>query len=483
MKLISSPLAPRPSPPSWGSPPVAAGLAVLAGIGVGVAAASGGLLALVAAAGLATVAAVAASVRVGLLLLVAVASLLPFAVIPLQVGVQLTAVDALLGAILLGALVRLRGRPLELPFAGRALAVYLGVAVAALVVGAAYAPLGGPALRSFLKYAAAISLFVAVVNVVRGGEQLRELARALVLGGTIAAGLGLLIHALPRPTIVALLSALRVVGYPSGPDVLRFRPAADNTYTDVLRATGTSIDPNVFGGLLMLAATLMLGQWFAPRPVVPRPALVPFAALSCVAMVLSDSRSSWVGLAAATAFLATTRYRKLWLFVIPAALFLLALPIGQEMLERLVSGFTARDRASALRLDEYRQAVQLIGAYPILGVGFGDAPEAGTFVGVSSIYLLVGEHTGLVGLGLFLASLAALLAASVRAARTADLDARAMLVSLQATFIAALVAGLFDHYFMNPRFPHMVALFWLYAGLLAVASRLATPRPIADPRR
>ena len=33
----------------------------------------------------------------------------------------------------------------------------------------------------------------------------------------------------------------------------------------------------------------------------------------------------------------------------------------------------------------------------------------GTFVGVSSIYLLVGEHTGLVGLGLFLLTLAAVL--------------------------------------------------------------------------
>ena len=84
----------------------------------------------------------------------------------------------------------------------------------------------------------------------------------------------------------------------------------------------------------------------------------------------------------------------------------MALPVGQRMLARLTSGFAAQDRAAALRLDEYRQALKIIADYPILGVGFGGAPEVGTFVGVSSIYLLVGEQTGLIGLGLFLLTLA-----------------------------------------------------------------------------
>jgi hypothetical protein len=37
--------------------------------------------------------------------------------------------------------------------------------------------------------------------------------------------------------------------------------------------------------------------------------------------------------------------------------------------------------------------------------------------------------------------------------------------------------GNLDHYFMNPLFPHMVALFWLYAGLLAASARLAGQQP------
>lgn len=465
-----------PQPLAPGSPLVGGALAILLGVGVGVVVVIGspvGALALVL--GLAAAVAVAASLHVGLLALVGIASLLPFAVIPVRVGVQLTAVDALLGAILLGWLVRLVGRDrrLELPPACCLVVLYVGVAVTALLAGAAYAPVTGAVARSFLKYVAAILLVLAVVNVVKTRDQIRGLVRALILGGAFAAGVGLVIHALPRPTIVRLLSSLSVVGYPSGPEILRFRPGPDNTYTDLLRATGTSIDPNVFGGLLTLAAALMLAQWFAPRPVVPRWVLGPLATMTVVAMVASDSRSSWVGLAAAVAFLATFRHRKLWLVAIPAALFLLALPIGQEMLDRLVSGFTARDRAAALRVDEYRQAVRLIAAYPLLGVGFGGAPELGTFVGVSSTYLLVGEHTGLLGLGLFLAAVVALALGSMRAAARATCpEDRALVVSLQAPFVAALTAGLFDHYFMNPQFPHMVALFWLYAGLLAAATRL-----------
>jgi hypothetical protein len=42
---------------------------------------------------------------------------------------------------------------------------------------------------------------------------------------------------------------------------------------------------------------------------------------------------------------------------------------------------------------------------------------------------------------------------------------------------AALVAGVFDHYFASTAFPHMVALFWLLAALLW---RAATPTT-ADP--
>ena len=465
---------------SWGSPPVVVALALLAGWGVGAAVVLGSpVAALAVAVGLVAAWLVTRSVQAALLGLIAVASLLPFAVIPLRVGVALTFVDALLAAVVLGWLLRhaLPAGRLDLTLAGWLLAAYLVTAVVALVVGASYAMPSGAVVRSFLKYLVAIGLFVVVVDVARDRATVRRLLRALIVGGILAAALGLAIHALPRPIIVDVLSSLSVLGYPSGPGVLRFLPGPNNTYSDTLRAVGTSIDPNVFGGMLMLAAVLMLAQSFAPRPVLPRWLLLGGLAVTATAMVASQSRASWLGLAAAGALLATIRDRRLWLLAVPAAGALLMLPVGQRMLERLASGFAAQDRAAALRLDEYRQAMQIIADYPILGVGFGGAPEVGTFVGVSSIYLLVGEHTGLVGLGLFLLTLAAVAFAGLRAALTAPAsEDRALAATLLAALVAAALVGNLDHYFMNPQFPHMVALFWLYVGLLAATARMGSSR-------
>jgi O-antigen ligase len=102
----------------------------------------------------------------------------------------------------------------------------------------------------------------------------------------------------------------------------------------------------------------------------------------------------------------------------------------------------------------------------------------GTFVGVSSIYLLVGEHTGLVGLGLFLLALAVLGVQGLRVALLSpDPEQRTLSATLLAPFVAAVLVGNLDHYFMNPQFPHMVALFWLYLGLLAATVRLSPSSP------
>jgi hypothetical protein len=462
---------------NWGSPVVAVLLAVLAGWGVGAAVALGSpVAALAVAGGLIAAWLVTRSVQAALLGLVLVAELLPYAVIPVRIGVALTFVDALCAVIVASWLLRhvLPSRRLELTPGGWLAVAYIVTAVVALVAGTAYAPPNGAAVRSFLKYLVAIGLFVVAVDVIRDRATIRRLVRVLILGGSLAALIGLAIQALPRPTIVDVLSSLSVLGYPSGPGVLRFLPAPNNTYSDTLRAVGTSIDPNVFGGMLMQAAALMLAQSFARRPVLPRWLLLGGLAVTAAAMVASESRASWLGLAAAGAVLATIRDRRLWLLALPAGGALLALPIGQRMLSRLSSGFQAQDRAAALRLDEYRQALRIIADYPILGVGFGGAPEVGTFVGVSSIYLLVGEQTGLLGLGIFLLTLLAIGLAGLRAAIMApDPEGRALAGTLLAPFVGAVLVGNLDHYFMNPAFPHMVALFWLYAGLLAASARLA----------
>src|SRR5438445_6920842 len=87
---------------------------------------------------------------------------------------------------------------------------------------------------------------------------------------------------------------------------------------------------------------------------------------------------------------------------------------------------------------------------------------------------------GLVGLSVFLAMVGALFVhgfrglTALRAARSQGLA-----LALQACLAAALTSGLFDHYFF--RFPHSLALFWLYAALLWLATALPEAAPAPAP--
>ena len=407
--------------------------------------------------------------------LVALAYLLPFAVIPFRIGVQLTMLDAVL---LLGygsALARsaVRRTPIRLGTVGRLLVVLVGLMALAHLLSLPYA--GGVDLtRKVLKLFAAMLVFVLALNLIEGRQTLARVMQAIVLAAALESALGVALYLAPRDLVVRLLSTLRVVGYPSGPDVLRFLPGENDTYSDILRATSTSLDPNVLGGVLMLAAAIALAQLFGPKPLLPRPVLAASSLLTVACMLMTHSRSSWVGLTVALAGLAIVRYRRIWLIAVPTAVVVLATPPGRALLSRVLSGFAGQDRAASMRLDEYRNALEIIQQAPLLGIGFGAPPSIDLAPGVSSMYLTIAETSGLPALLLFLLAMGALLLRARQAQEAApDETLGGALVSLQTAIVAALVAGLFDHYFSSAVFFHTVALFWLLCGLVWSAAGMA----------
>lgn len=413
----------------------------------------------------------------GLFAFVLVVATLPFGVIPVRVGVQLTFVDALLIATYMAVLPRLlvRRDRLWLSSAGSWLLLFIGIAVAAFLVGSSSA--GADVTRRFAKLLASLLFFALALNLLRTRMHLEWLVRALMVAGAVAGGTGVVLWLLPPSTQLRLLSALAPFGYPTD-NVLRYVPGPNETYTTQLRATGTAIDPNVFGGTLLLAAALIALQWVARERLFNRFVLLLFALPTFAGLLLSWSRGSWLGLAAGVLFVATLRERRLWLLVPLLLAGVLATPIGQGAVERLIVGFSAADPATALRLGEYRNALTIIGRYPLLGIGFGTSPDIDVTAGVSSVYLLVAEQTGLLGLAAYLLALGAVFTSGLRALRgTMDERLRGLLAGLQAAYTGALVAGVADHYFANQAFPHAVALFWLYAAALVAASRLAQPPP------
>jgi len=412
--------------------------------------------------------AVLRSTDLGLLAVVAAALLLPFGALPFKVAITPTFLELALLAFGATLVLRLLADPdadIRLSSLGGLVFAWLGLTVFALVLGAGGRP-DNLTLHNYFKFVLGVLLFFGVLNAVRTLEQARMALRWLIAGGALAAMVGIGLYALNDELALRLLTALGRLGYPTSGRVLRY---VEDDPGGLERAIGTAVDPNSFGGALALVCAIAAAQLWARRPVLPRPIMAACAAAMALCVFLTYSRAALGGLLVATLFLAIVRERRLW-YVLGAAavagiVAVFGLGLGGSFVDRVVEGVQFRDQANQMRLAEFRNAVEIIRRYPVFGVGFGAAPELGLVTGVSSIYLAMGQRIGLLGLGLFLAIMAAFMISTLRALPRLDEDRAAMLIGIQAGVLAALAVGLLDHYFFNIEFSHMAALLWACLGL------------------
>ncbi len=297
-----------------------------------------GLYALGAVLGLIVLVLILRDIEMGFAALIAVITLLPFAAVPLPIGFKPTFLDlvvaALFGVWLLeratGKLGRFITTPLTLP-----VLVFLALTLASFIAGLGNAPLNQTIARHFAEIVLSILLFFLVTDSVRDEARLQLITRVLIIGGAAAAVIAIGLYLLPDQTSMDLLSRLSVFGYPTGPGVLRY---IRDDPTLPQRATGTAIDPNTLGGLLIMTLTLTVPQLFAPRPLLKRIWIVFAAGLMGLALLLSFSRGSFVGAGVALLFLGVVRYRKLLLIMALALTLILILPQTQRLCHQFLPG-------------------------------------------------------------------------------------------------------------------------------------------------
>ena len=407
------------------------------------------------------------SPRWGLVFVILVATLLPFATFPFRLGFKPTFLDAALAAFVLvwaaslvtGRERRFTGSPMGLP-----VAVFLFLALFAFALGAANARPSVTTIRRFAEIILGVMLFFVVINVVRQQKDLECAGKALILAGAGSALIGVVFYAIPEEWTVAVFNALARFDYPGGFGALRY---IEDDPANAMRAIGTAIDPNAFGGMLILFSALTLPQLFARRPLLPRWLVVGIVALDVLCLYLTYSRSSMLGLATAVLLIALLRYRKLLLLGVIGLALLLLLPQTQTYVAHFIEGIQGQDLATQMRFGEYRDALRLIARYPVFGVGFSGTPDIDLYIGVSSVYLLMAETMGLVGLLSFLAAMGVYFVTFFRTMRRGLSDNRreTLLLGLSAALAGVLVSGVLDHYLFNLAYPHMVSLFWIYVGL------------------
>jgi polysaccharide biosynthesis protein PslJ len=296
------------------------------------------------------------------------------------------------------------------------------------------------------------------------------MARLVMLAGAAGAVIAVIFYVIPETWTIRILNALGRFNYPGGAGALRYiEDSADNP----MRAIGTMVDPNVLGGFLILVTAFTLPQLVSPRPLFRRSWIVAFVGAEMLALYLTYSRGSMAGLVAGLAVIGLLRYRKLLLAGAVAAALLIFLPQTQAYIARFVEGILLQDRATLMRLGEYKDALALIARYPWLGVGFAGSPDADLYVGVSNVYLLMAEIMGVVGVTVFLLVLAGCLRSLwVAWRRNTDPGLEALFLGLGAAVVGGMVGGIFDHYLFNLVYPHMGVLLWTYLGLGMAATRL-----------
>ena len=413
-----------------------------------------------------------------LALVLILTGLLPFGTLPFKIAITPSLIDAALGLFIVVYVFQWmtgRRRDLQTTPVHGVILLFIMLMIFAFVLGMPNGTLTPGVLRRFLGLMANVGLSLILVDVVRRAETLRRLTLTFMVIGAVAGVIGSVLWVLNDDTANVILNRLVRIGYPGG-DVLRYRE--DNVNILGERAIGTWVDPNAYGGFLMMVGALIAPQLLARRPLTGHRWII-FVLMACVGagLFLSDSRGSMLGLLTGVGLVAVIRYRSLiWVLLILIAIAPFN-PITAGYVDKIIAGFTASDLETQMRLGEYKDAFILIGRYPVFGVGFISPPDIDLYVGFASTYLTIAANAGIVGLVMYVITLLSVFGYGYR--HRAEIDQNNEIndlwLGLFAGVVAAMVGGVFDHFYFNVEFQATSLTVWFFVGLLLAATRLAIP--------
>ena len=440
---------------------------------------AGPVMAFGAVIGLAVALVVLTDLHAAFYIMLAVVALLPFGTFPFQIAVTPTLLDGVLGGFfgvyllqwMTGQRRLFRTTPVTPVVIG-----FIGIMLFAFLMGLRHAPLSSRVLRSVAEMVLSLLLAIVLVDVMRSAAMLRRAVLALAIWGSLAAVIGIILWALPDMTAESLLNRLGRLGYPVG-GVIRYRETPGALLNE--RAIGAWIDPNAFGGFLLMIGAVISPQVFSRRPVAHRRIAALMLAAVVVALFLTDSRGSMLSLGAALVFIAALRYRRLLLIMILAAGLAFFLPVTQRYIDKLEAGLTGQDVETQMRFGEYRDALTLINRHPVIGVGFSGTPEIDLYLGVANTYLTIASHAGFVGLAAYLLMIGSAFGYGAYHYRIirADPDIADIWLGLAAGMVGIMAGGMFDHFYFNiEQFHATMTLVWIIMGLMLAATRLAVER-------
>ncbi len=204
-------------------------------------------------------------------------------------------------------------------------------------------------------------------------------------------------------------------------------------------------------------------------------------AVGLVAIGLTYSRSSWLGLVlAVVVFLALMDWRFL-----PAMLVLglCAIPLLPEsILNRILTIGNMKDSSARYRIAIYEDAGRLLKDYGLTGVGLGSDVMGKVFrhyptlydgnypIHTHNNYLQMWGEVGFFGLLAFLGLVLGQIKEGLQAFRRSDKELRRIIAAALGSFVGILAVSLVEYTWFYPR---NMFLFWFLAGVIAAGVKLA----------
>lgn len=403
----------------------------------------------------------------GLLLFAVLATSIPYTTV--QVGIRTTICEAVLAltwvAVLWqGFLGQTRGllqwRPVE-----RSLAMLMAYSALPFVVGMLIIHAEGNGPVNWVRWLMNLSLLFLVPLLLRTDRDRDQLVVALLLGNLAMLGLSVFIFLKDRNamTMIPILTDLKYAHPEAVQDIFS---------ANYQRMASPWVHPNLTGGILALMIPLaLLYGW--TRSGWRRLLGLSVAVLGCAGLLFSISRGAIVSLVLVLFWLSYKRVPYSGRIIGLGAAFGAALVMFYPPLqERLLSMFSASNASTEVRFEEYAMFPEAMARYP-LGIGFKvDPPVPGSGLeGISNLWLNFIYKIGVPGMALFIL-VTLLWWREVRPFASVSRITRenALWLGSVAGVMAALLTGIFDHYYSFTFV--IIALFWLLAGLALQEARL-----------
>jgi O-antigen ligase len=181
-------------------------------------------------------------------------------------------------------------------------------------------------------------------------------------------------------------------------------------------------------------------------------------ALGAVALVLTLTRSAWVGLAFAAAVVLTF-YKPKFLIFIPVVILMFFLLSPQTIKMRALSIFSTRQYSNAQRIEYFHAGIQIIKEKPLFGTGpctvdmvfqnpkYGLSELAKRNVHLHSNIIQIGAERGIPALLAWLAFIGWAFLSLLRLIRDRNPYLRSVSVGALAALVGLFVAGFFEYNF------------------------------------